>query len=147
MFDFNEFVKEMAKSYQEEESPHRTNAQRTFPKDIPLTDTLPLKDDFEVITVEYEDINDHLRRVAFNGRWLVQDKREDVDCRDAGTLYSVAYTSKGQLFFLYETPKRGSGYKVFLSFEEMVASGGVPPGIASQVAVAIGEDFVEFLDI
>lgn len=98
------------------------------------------------ILVEYEDKEGNNRKVAFNGKWLFEDEREDTDNRLAGTLYSVALTEKQQLFVMWSKDDV-SEYEVYLSFDDMVNDDALPPGLTSFVAEKIGENYIEYLDI
>ena len=97
------------------------------------------------IVVAYCDENDVKRKVAFVGRWIVENYCE------AHVEYSVALTENERLFVLIN--KNGCGFHcVYDTFGEMEATdlyhvGPYPAELLAIVAEAIGEDFVEELDI
>ncbi|MTV48392.1 hypothetical protein GJ688_05270 [Heliobacillus mobilis] len=85
------------------------------------------------------------RKVIFNGRWLIRDVEGEGD---VNTLYSVALTTKEQLFVLIVNRETNEGdYLVFPTFDEMSDSDQVPPNILELVAGELGEECIEFLDI
>lgn len=86
------------------------------------------------------------RNIAFDGKWLVEDK-----CG-----FSIAQTKKGSLLVYYPNWEYGGNYHVFDDFEEIEAyypdeeDYGFPeiPGeVKDELAEAIGVEYEEFLDI
>ena len=102
-----------------------------------------------VVKVDLEDNGDELKKVAFKGRWLFEEKSGYDETLPQGTVYSVAITAKDKLFMLYEKfgAQEFHEYKIYDDFNEMKDSGEVPSEILNAVADEIGEDYEEFLDI
>ena len=96
---------------------------------------------FSKIVIEYKDNDGTTRKVAFTGRWIVEEYKNN------GTYYSVAISEKFRLFVLIKD-NRGAEYQVHDSFETMQDfEGKYPGGLLALVADYLKEDYVEELDI
>lgn len=98
------------------------------------------------IDIEYDGDNG-IKRAYFYGSWLVRNIRPDEEYDPAGTLYSVALTANEQYLVLKETPKNGTGYKVYPTFDDLTKDPYLPAEIKHSAADEIGNEYIEFLDI
>ncbi len=100
-----------------------------------------LKDGIEKIVLEVENENG-TRKIAFNGKWLV----EDFEWYQS--LISVALTEKESYFVYWDSQGNSEdAYRVFNYFNDFANSEAIPEELKSLVANEVGEDYVEFLDI
>jgi hypothetical protein len=80
-----------------------------------------------------------IRKIGFrSGKWIVQNRHERVAISIDGFL----------LYFEYSKSGRAYSYDLFNGFEEMAAkeNEGLDFMVLGQVAAALGEDYVAFLD-
>jgi hypothetical protein len=100
-----------------------------------------IKEGIEKIVVKIET-GKGTRKVAFNGRWLV----EDYGCDKC--LISVALTEKDSYFvYCNNQGYEEDDYQVFDYFEEFKDCEEIPDALISMVASEVGEEYVEFLNI
>lgn len=87
------------------------------------------------------------RKVAFNGRWLVEDFGYQPQFGKKYVL-SVALTEKESYFVFWDSDGEGKDdYKVYNYFEAFTDSEDIPEELIGMVANEVGEDYAEFLDI
>ena len=96
------------------------------------------------IVVNYYDQNDKLKKVGFDGTWLVEEFKPKVRHRDFS--FSVALTKKKQLFVLRKDKDERGKYSVYPSFEEFKQNVNYPE-LVEMVAHKTGEEDYEYLDI
>ena len=98
--------------------------------------------------IDIELTNDSgMRKIAFNGKWLVEDYEYQPERGSKGIL-SVALTEKESFFVLWDSDGYGEdSYEIYDYFNDLTDSDNVPEELKSMVAAEIGEDYVEFLDI
>jgi hypothetical protein len=98
------------------------------------------------IVVETYDQDERLIRKAFVGKWLVEAMQTEAN----RYRWSIAQTQKGSIVvycFKGELPRDEciTDFKVYDSFDELEQD--VPDDVLAAVAVELGEDFVQDLDI
>jgi hypothetical protein len=105
-----------------------------------------VKDGFERILIEYRnEPHGPLKKVAFNGKWLAREEQYDTE--------GIALTEKGQFFHYSRDFQTELGqYRIFQSFNDLAVYANdeenqVNTDLIAEAAEAIGEDYVEFLDI
>jgi hypothetical protein len=100
-----------------------------------------IKEGIEKIVLEIEN-EKGTRKIAFNGKWLIEDYEWDK------SFISVALTEKESYFVFWDSQGNcKDDYEVFDYFDDFTNSDAIPEDLKSLVANEVGEDYVEFLDI
>jgi hypothetical protein len=92
---------------------------------------------YEQIVAEVHLKNGSVQKVGFQeGRWIAETPREKVAVSKNGFLLYLKRNEQGETYF----------YDLFASFAELAADEDIDLLLLSQVATAIGADYVTFLD-
>jgi len=93
-----------------------------------------------------------LERKAFTGRWLFEPSHETEASEnrfDAGCYWGVAETKKGAIVVVITNDPEGDPerFEVYGHVSDFKASESVPENIRALALIALGDDYVEELDI